>query len=323
MPSVTAAETLPLSLHRRLVVTALLAVSLVCNILVLFLPFVDLRQGVASEPYSLFRSVGMMWDGGLYVLAGLVVVFSIIFPFAKLGVLAWVASTPTIVGRQRTFLYWVERLGKWSMLDVFLVAIILALTSRQLFVDAEPLVGLSLFIAAILLSMTAGEILSTGLHAPIQAREVARAGGSGWALALAGLALIATITLPFLRIHDWRMLDRSYSVLMLVPVLWIQGAWLAAVLTGVFLVLAPLAVWGASAIAWWQHRGGKIGRAQLRWVPLAHRWSMLDVFGFALTIFALESDSLMRTEVRWGVLALAATLVLQHLFQNALERAQR
>ncbi len=312
-----------LTLRRRLLVTALLAVSFACNVLVLFLPFMNLRQGVVSEPYNIFRSVEMLWGSGIYVLAVLVVMFSVIFPFAKLGVLAWVASSPTIVGRQRLCLYWVERLGKWSMLDVFLVAIILALTSHQVFVGAEPLIGLSLFIAAILLSMTAGEVLSTGLHPKIEAREVARAGGSGWALALAGLALIATVSLPFLRIHDWRMLDHSYSIAWLVPVLWVEGAHLAAVLTAVFLVIAPLAVWAASAVAWWQYRHGRVGRAQLRWVPFAHRWSMLDVFGLALTVFALESDALMRTEVRWGVLALAGTLVLQRVFQAALERAQR
>lgn len=312
-----------LTLHRRLTVTALLSVSLVCNTLVLFLPFMNLRQGIVSEPYNLFRSVEMLWASGIYVLAVLVVVFSVLFPFAKLGVLAWVASSPTIVGRQRTALYWVERLGKWSMLDVFLVAIILALTSHQLFVGAEPLVGLTLFILAILLSMTAGEVLSSGLHHPIKAREVAKAGGSGWTLALAGAALGATILLPFLRIHDWRMLDHSYSIVLLVPVLWIEGARLAAALIAVFLVLAPIAVWGASAVAWWQYRRGRVGRAQVRWVPFAHRWSMLDVFGLALTVFALESESLMRTEVRWGVLALAGTLVLQRIFQTALERSQR
>jgi len=317
----TDSENIPtLSLHRRLVVVAILSVSLVCNVLVLFLPFMHLRKGLITEPYTLFRSVEMLWQGGLYVLALLVVVFSVVFPFAKLGVLAWISSTPTIVGLQKTCLNWVEKLGKWSMLDVYLIAIILTLTSKQLFVGGEPRIGLALFIIAILLSMIAGEILSAGLQEESKVQEVAKASGSGWWLTLSGLALIATITLPFLRIHDWRMLDHSYSILFLVPVLWMEGAHLASALTAVFLVLAPLAVWIASAAAWWQHRDGHWSHAKLRWVPMAHRWSMLDVFGFALTVFALESESLMRTEVRWGVLALAGTLVLQRVFQSALER---
>jgi len=310
------------TLNRRLVVIALLAVSLACNSLVLFLPFMHLRTGISTDAYTLFRSVEMLWGSGLYVLAVLVVVFSVVFPFAKLGVLGWITSSPTVVGRQRTCLHWVEKLDKWSMLDAFLVAIILALTSRQVFVGAEPQVGLTLFIAAIVLSMVAGEILSIGLHEKFQSREVAKAGGDLLWLLLSGIALIAAITLPLLRIHDWRMVDHAYSILFLVPVLWVKGAPLASVGTAAFLVLAPLAVWLASAIAWWQNRGGQWGRAQRLWVPLAHRWSMLDVFGLALTVFALESDAIMRTEVRWGVLALAATLGLQHIFQAALERTK-
>lgn len=91
-------------------------------------------------------------------------------------------------------------------------------------------------------------------------------------------------------------------------------------LTGAFLIGAPLAVWTASAIAWVRQRAGQAGGVTLAWVQLAHRWSMLDVFGLALTVFALESEDLMRTEVRWGALALAGVLVLQGLFQAALER---
>lgn len=312
-----------LSLQRRLAVTAMLAVSFASNILVLFLPFMHLRKGITTEPYSLFRSVHMLWNSGLIVLAVLVVVFSIIFPFAKLGVLAWVTSSTTINDRQRTFLHWVEKLGKWSMLDVFLVSIILALTSRQLFVGAEPLIGLSLFILAICLSMLAGEVLSAGLNEKVEARDVTAGKHGGWWLACSGVALIATITLPLLRIHDWRMLDHSYSILLIIPVLFQQGAWIPGILVALFLVLAPLAVWFASATAWWQHSRGKLGHAHVRWIPLAHRWSMLDVFGLAFTVFALESEGLMRTETRWGALALVATLVLQRVFQTVFENVKK
>lgn len=313
-------ESSPRNPPRRALVAVLLVVSFVCNVLVLFLPFMRLREGISTEPYTLFRSIGMLWSGGLYVLAVLVVAFSVLFPFAKLAVLAWVTASRSPDDRQRRWLGRVELLGKWSLLDVFLVAIILALTSRQIFVGAEPQYGLSLFIAAILLSMTAGEILSRGLHGEVAQPGVKGTGGGVW-LGLSGLALAATLALPFLRIHDWLLRDHSYSILSLVPALWSQGAHVAAALTATFLIVTPLAVWGASAVAWWQHRRGRPGSASLRWVPLAHRWSMLDVFGLALTVFALESEDLMRTEVRWGALALAGTLVLQRLFQAALERA--
>jgi uncharacterized paraquat-inducible protein A len=168
---------------------------------------------------------------------------------------------------------------------------------------------LSLFILAICLSMLAGEVLSAGLHEKIETKDVDAARHGGWWLAFSGIALIATITLPLLRIHDWRMLDHSYSILLIIPVLWAEGAFIPAILIALFLVLAPLAVWGASAAVWRQHSQGKWGHAHLRWLQLAHRWSMFDVFGLAFTVFAMESEGLMRTETRWGALALAATLL--------------
>ena len=61
----------------------------------------------------------------------------------------------------------------------------------------------------------------------------------------------------------------------------------------------------------------------LDWIALAQRWSMLDVFGLALAVFALESEGLMRTEVSWGALALIGLLVLQRAFQRAHERNLR
>lgn len=319
----------PIALRERCIAGAIISVAFSLNVFVLLLPFMRLRQGLTVEPYTLFHSVKLLWSGGLYVLAALVVAFSIAFPFAKLAVLGWVALAPTREGWQPRLFHVVEKLGKWSMLDAFLVVIILALTSRQLFVGAEPAAGLALFIVAIMLTMVAGEVLARGLAAtaPAASPAAAQAGhtGNGWWLALAGLALVATLTLPFLRIHDWRLVDRSYSIVSLVPILWIQGAWLASALTALFLVAAPLAVWVASAAAWWRRRAADRHAAPtaLDWIALAQRWSMLDVFGLALAVFALESEGLMRTEVRWGALALIGLLGLQRAFQRAHERSLR
>lgn len=61
----------------------MLALSLFCNVSVLFVPFIRLRAGLAAEDYALMRSVEMLWHGGLWVLAVLVFVFSLVLPFAK------------------------------------------------------------------------------------------------------------------------------------------------------------------------------------------------------------------------------------------------
>jgi len=306
--------------HRR-PVFVLLAVSLACNVAALLTPFMKLRVGLSSDPYSLFNSVRMMWSNGLYVLAALVVVFSILFPFAKLGILAWVASGRELDPRRRNWLAGVERLGKWSMLDVFLVCLILTLTSGQVMVGAKPLIGIPIFVAAILLSMIAGELLTpdadpveTGAHL----RPPARA---GFFLALDALALGGTLAFSVLRISDWLLVNHDYSIVTVVPTLWKQGSILSAFMVASFLIIAPVGAWFAYARWWWCRRADRPAPRSHAHARLMRRWSMLDVFGLALAVFLVEGDYLMKTEVRWGALFLVALLAMQKAFQTALDRA--
>ncbi|WP_221032096.1 paraquat-inducible protein A [Actomonas aquatica] len=301
-------------------VAVVLLVSFLCNLAVLFVPFMDLRRGVMTEPYSLFRSVQMFWSSGLYVLAILVVAFSVVFPFAKLAVLAAVTLAGKPDARLREWLHWAERLAKWSMLDVFLVCLILVLTSDQVFVGATPLMGIPLFITAILLSMAAGEVLSAALRPSRGENDRPPIPPRGSWLLCSGFALGATLSLPFLGVADWRLVDRDYSIVGLVPVLWTEGAWLAAVLAGLFLVGTPVAAWMLSFASWWRLRGGDDNDELNVWAAGLRRWSMLEVFGLALAVFALEGDHLMKTEMRWGALLLAVTMLLQRSFDFALTR---
>lgn len=302
---------------------ALLAVSFACNVAALLAPFMNLRVGFSTKPYSLFTSVDMMWSSGLYVLAILVVGFSVVFPFAKLATLAWVAAAPDpgLDPRRRRWLAAVERLGKWSMLDVFLVCLILTLTSGQLMVGARPLVGIPLFVAAILLSMIAGEHLTAGV--PHEDPEAASKPPlrAGTYLALSAVALAGSIGFPFLRINDWKLADHSYSVVSIVPTLWREDSPLSAIIVALFLIVAPVLAWFASARWWWCRRADRPAPISHARAKLMRRWSMLDVFGLALAIFLVEGDYLMQTEVRWGALFLVAMLAAQKAFQFALDRA--
>ncbi len=284
----------------RLLGGAMLLASFACNTAVMFLPFMELRKGFATEPYSLVRSVRMMWGSGLYVLAILVVGFSLVFPFAKLGVLAALCLRGRLGVRGTRALAWVERLGKWSMLDVFLVCLILTLTSGQLLVGARPLAGIPLFVAAIMLSLATGNLLAA--RAEPEPPHAPRVGG--WWLSLAWLALAGTLALPFLQISDWLLADRGYSIVTLAVTLLHSGAWTAGAVVALFLVVAPVGLLAAATALWRLQRRGEPTRRAERHFEVWRRWSMLDVFGLALAVFLVEGEQLMRTEVRWGALFL-------------------
>ena len=310
-----------ISLDRRtrLLGGAMLATSFACNLAVLFLPFMELRKGLGTEPYSLVRSVQMMWSTGLYVLAVLVVGFSVVFPFAKLAVLAALCARGRLGERGHAALEWVERLGKWSMLDVFLVCLILTLTSGQLLVGAKPLAGIPLFVAAIMLSIATGNLLAQRTEAePPPAPRI-----GGWWLALAGLVLGGTLAMPFLQISDWLLADRAYSILTLAATLLHGHAWVAGSVAALFLVFAPLGTWLAELRLWRAQRRGEPTARAWRQLMSWRRWSMLDVFGLALAVFLVEGEELMHTEVRWGALFLVAMIAVRWGLDAMLVRESR
>lgn len=327
MSSSAAGKSDPLSQRLRLTVAGLLTVSLACNVTALLVPFMDLRVGLLTTPYRLTNSIAMMWDKGLYVLAALVIGFSVIFPFAKIAALAWICTRSAMTPAARNWLRWLERLGKWSMLDVFLVCIILTLTTDQFFVGARPLIGIPVFTLAIVLSMFSGELLShAAAHdasplaaAPDKSAHVWRDGG--WLL-LCGLALLGALTFPFLKISDWKLSDHDYSIVTLSWTLLTRGSIFAALINATFLIVAPLTGWWLAARWWLGLRRGTARPRSAHQLRLINRWSMLDVFGLALAIFAVEGDYLMKTEVRWGALFLVALLALQKtLLANLLSKA--
>ena len=145
------------SYRRPPVVGIMLALSLCLNILALILPFV-VMDAAGSDPliYGLLGSVQMLLDSQMVVLAGLVVVFSVIFPFAKLATLAWLWWRGVTTERRHSVLMWVEKLGKWSLFDVFLVAIMIGLTNDQWLISSASLPGLTCFMGAVILGMLAG-----------------------------------------------------------------------------------------------------------------------------------------------------------------------
>jgi uncharacterized paraquat-inducible protein A len=292
------------------------------NVLALYLPFMYLRKGLSTSPYSLRASVEYLWDSGLFVLAVVVVAFSVLFPFVKLSVMAAILLGLVPESRERRALEFVERYGKWSMLDVFLVCIMLALANDQFFIDAEPRRGLLCFTAAILTSMLAsGHMLArVQRRAP---RPLAPLEPSRWrTLGQVGLfaLLAAVLTVPFLEIDDWRLDDHPVSILSTIEGLWLSGARTLAVLTALFLAVAPLSVHGLMIAISRRARRDPESAGLRAGAQTARHWAMLDVFALALGIFLVEGREFVRTDLSWGAFLLALMLLFYWPLSNWLGR---
>lgn len=149
------------SLHRnRWDIPILWVVSLGLNITALAVPFMVMTKAIFfEEPYSLLHSVQLMWSNGFYLLSLIVFLFSVIFPFFKLGAMGVCWFKPMEAAGRAKFLAVIGWLGKWSMLDVFIIATLLTMTQAKALLDAEPRPGLYLFAGAIILSMVVSVLM--------------------------------------------------------------------------------------------------------------------------------------------------------------------
>ncbi|MBI3996415.1 MAG: paraquat-inducible protein A [Candidatus Omnitrophica bacterium] len=137
--------------------TLLVPLALVLSTALLFiglsLPLLYSQKMFWKSTYSVWAGVVALWQQNELALAAILFFFSIVFPIVKLIGLAtiWFLRLPD--EHRAVLLHWLGVLGKWSMLDVFVVAILIVLVKLGPFVKIEPRLGVYVFAAAIAASM--------------------------------------------------------------------------------------------------------------------------------------------------------------------------
>ena len=124
------------------------------------LPVMHTASLLGSEDDTIMSGVVYFWTSGDWPLAVIVFIASIMVPMLKLSVLVLLTATCQRRSRwqpeQRTTLYrMVERIGRWSMLDVFVGAFVVALVQWGSYMSAASGPGLPFFAATAVLTMLA------------------------------------------------------------------------------------------------------------------------------------------------------------------------
>ena len=98
---------------------------------------------VFQQTRSIVSSVRRLYEVGSPVPATLILLFSVVVPFVKMALVGW-AMFASPATRQRTLAF-VETIAKWSMADVFVVALFIAylaaMASQSTPVAGPPLVA--------------------------------------------------------------------------------------------------------------------------------------------------------------------------------------
>jgi len=160
-----------LAFRRRNVIQrtwALIIAAAICYIPANIFPVMTSITLVGAEKDTIIDGVILLYTTGSWPLALVVLIASVMIPMAKLFALAYLLVTvqrrSLKSNRERVQLYrLVEFIGRWSMLDVFVISFVVALVQIKPLMAAEPQAGVVFFAAVVVLTIFAAQSFDTRL----------------------------------------------------------------------------------------------------------------------------------------------------------------
>lgn len=143
--------------------TALVATSAILYVPANLLPVMTVVNFGQGDPSTILGGVGELAGSGMWPLALLVFVASIAVPLLKLGGLAWFVvsawrgSAARLRGRTRLYRF-IDAIGRWSNVDVFMIAILTALVQFGAVASVRADAGAIAFAAVVILTMLASHV---------------------------------------------------------------------------------------------------------------------------------------------------------------------
>ncbi len=144
-------------------VNLLVIASLILLVVGLFAPLITFQKFfIFSHTVSLASALAQLLDEGYVILFVLIAGFSVVVPLMKLALLARLGNAGSATGQwKRRQLHWLSQYGKWSMLDVFVVAVLIVTIKLGAIASVEVHVGLYAFSASVLLTSAATARVTT------------------------------------------------------------------------------------------------------------------------------------------------------------------
>jgi paraquat-inducible protein A len=164
----------PLSRPRRASLQSTWAYLLAATVLYIpanVFPIMSTSSVFDKGQYTLLGGIVELWASGDWTLSTVVFVASIAVPIVKIGALSLLAATAQHRScwrsAERTQLFrMISVIGHWSMLDVFVVVLLVGMLSLGPFAGVEPQAGLLAFGAVVVLTMLASDSFDARLLWP-------------------------------------------------------------------------------------------------------------------------------------------------------------
>ena len=141
---------------------ALVVAAAICYVPANVLPVLRTTTLGSTESDTIMGGVIFLYESGSWPLALIVLVASVMIPLGKLLALGYLLVTvqrgSVANSHDRTRIYdLVEFIGRWSMLDVFVDAFVVALVQLQPLMSVEPGLGVVFFMVVVVLTMLAAQ----------------------------------------------------------------------------------------------------------------------------------------------------------------------
>lgn len=280
-----------------------------------------------STEFSLISTVWTLIQRNQIFLGVIVLLFSIVLPIFKILYLVMLTTMPLdALQRQYRRLRALEWLGKWSMHDVLVLALMIFFLKSQGIYDARSLSGVYFFTAAVVFMILAYAWLSVFALAPIRAEhlraERARpsvgAGGSAlrnFLLALfiltAAICFALGVILPSIRFTTIYVWTNEHSIASIIYALYrTQEYFLAAVLSMFSVVFPFLKLLYLLTLCLSPNLSDTFRQKSLSTMEWLGRYSMTDVMVLALMIFYMNSSGYIEARVLPGVYCFAASALM-------------
>jgi paraquat-inducible protein A len=138
---------------KRFDILILIISSAVLLFVGLNLPVLTVRKLWEKNTFSIISGVINLWNEKYYVLSFIIFFFSVVFPIAKLMTLFVIWFVKLKDHQRKWLLHGLSFLGKWSMLDVFVTAILIVSIKLGALASAKAEIGIYFFGISILLAM--------------------------------------------------------------------------------------------------------------------------------------------------------------------------
>ena len=139
------------------IAVAINAVLFVCGVIA---PMLTLEKFVLfSNTFSIITGITTLLEEGKIFLFIIITLFSLILPTAKLIVIFLVLRQKTKAQLQR-YLQLMHMYGKWSMLDVFVVGIMVVIIKIEGMIKVDLHYGFYIFTSAVIMTMVMTTLVS-------------------------------------------------------------------------------------------------------------------------------------------------------------------